>query len=734
MKKIKRNIRNKTAAIIVFLILFAGCTSCGKRKDGLSYVDPTIGNVSQLLQPTRPTVQIPFQVTRMTPGRRDYIDDQIRNFPAASLGIMPFTGTLTSGAPISSWDEQLEINTPYYYSTWLVDYNITVEFSPGVKTGYYRFSFPDNEVKNLYLGNIRGGTIQLTDPETLEAEVSARDGMKTFIYGKFNENSALNDTSSSGSSARFLSWPANAPGKIEFRFAVSYISMEQARKNMAEEIPDWSFNKVKDRAKYAWEKVMNQIEVKGGTDAHKRSFYTALYRTSSRMVNYTEDGQYYSGYDKQIHKDNRDFYVDDGIWDTYIALHPLHTILMPEKEGDMVHSYVRMYEQSGWLPRFPSIGGDRPVMNSFHTNIIILDAYRKGIRNFDVEKAYEAMKKNELSRTMLPWRNGPPCKLDSVYYEKGYYPSLRPDEKETFPEVNPSERRQTIAVTLGVCFDDWALAQLARELGKTDDYNFFLNRSKNYKNVWMPEKGFFIPKDSKGEFIDIDPAWDGGQGGRDYYDENNGWTYLWQVQHDLPGLMNLMGGKENFEKRLDQLFREGLGRSKYALYAKFPDFTGIVGQFSMGNEPSFHIPYLYNITGSPWKTQERVRMLIDTWFSDNIFGIPGDEDGGGMSAFVVFSGMGFFPLIPGVPVYTIGSPLFEEVKIHLTNGKTFIVKAPGGTEINKYIQKAWLNGKPLNSPWFTHEDLMKGGVLKLEMGPKPNKSWGTGKDLPSILN
>jgi len=733
MENIKVNHLLKISLIILILGLIDGCTSPGKNMKGLSYVDPTIGNVAQLLQPTRPTVQLPFQVTRMSPGRRDYIDDQIRNFPAGSLSIMPFTGTLSSAAPISSWDPQNETTTPYYYSTWLVDYDIKVEFTPGAKTGYYRFTFPAGSKKNLYLGNGRGGTMELKDKKTLEATVSGRDGMNTFFIGEFNENILPPDTISSGSSPRFLSWAESSSGIIELKFAVSYISMEQARKNLVKEIPEWSFKKVIESAKASWSKVMNQIEVKGGTDAHRRSFYTALYRTSSRMVNYSEDGQYYSAYDNQVHKDNRDFYVDDGIWDTYIALHPLHTILMPKQEGDMIHSYVRMYEQSGWLPRFPSINGDRPVMNSFHTNIIILDAYRKGIRTFDVEKAYEAMKKNALGRTMLPWRNGPPCALDSVYYEKGYYPSLRPGEKETESRVNPSERRQTIAVTLGVCFDDWALAQMAKELGKTEDYNFFLKRSKNYNNVWMPEKGFFIPKDSKGSFIDIDPAWDGGQGGRDYYDENNGWTYLWQVQHDLPGLISLMGGKENFEKRLDQLFRQGLGRSKYELYAKFPDFTGIVGQFSMGNEPSFHIPYLYNLTNSPWKTQKRVRMLIDTWYSDNIFGIPGDEDGGGMSAFVVFSGMGFFPLVPGLPVYTIGSPLFEEVKINLPNGKTFIVLAPGGTDTNKYIQKAWLNGKELDIPWFTHADLMKGGTLKLDMGPLPNKNWGNGPGKDSVL-
>lgn len=734
MRKITVNHLLKISASLLIPVLIYGCSQQGKNMNGLSYVDPTIGNVAQLLQPTRPTVNLPFQMVRMTPGRRDHIDDQIRNFPAGGLSIMPFTGALSTMAPVSSWDEQLEISTPYYFSTWLVDYGVTVEFAPGARTGFFRFTYPEKTIKNLYLGNNRGGNIKLINPTTLVSQTSSRDGMKTFFWGEFDKNAAFNDTSSISADLKYLTWSGDAENVLNLRFGISNLSMEQAQKNLADEIKGWSISKVKAFAEKSWEKVMGQIEVKGGTEAQKRSFYTALYRTSSRMVNYSEDGQYFSGYDKKLHKENRDFYADDGIWDTYIALHPLHAILIPEAEADMVDSYIRMYEQSGWLPRFPSISGDRPVMNCFHTDIMILDNYRKGIRNFNAEKAYEAMKKNALERTMLPWRNGPACKLDSVYYEKGFYPSLLPGEKETVQLVNPNERRQTIAVTMGICYDDWAVAQMARELGKNDDYEFFLKRSKNFRNVWSAEKGFFIPKDSKGEFIDIDPKWDGGQGGRDYYDENNGWTYLWQVQHDLPGLIGLMGGKQNFESRLDQLFRESLGRSKYELYAKFPDFTGIVGQFSMGNEPSFHIPYLYNLTGSPWKTQKRVRMLLDTWYTDNIFGIPGDEDGGGMSAFVVFSSMGFFPLIPGLPIYTIGSPLFEEVKIHLTNGKTFTVIAPGGTRINKYIQKAWLNGKPLDIPWFTHKDLMDGGLLKLEMGPYPNKSWGNGEGKDSFLN
>jgi predicted alpha-1,2-mannosidase len=363
-------------------------------------------------------------------------------------------------------------------------------------------------------------------------------------------------------------------------------------------------------------------------------------------------------------------------------------------------------------------------MNGFHSSITLLDDYRKGIRNFDVKKAYEGMKKNATEATLLPWRNGSSCALDSFYRAKGYFPALHPDEKETVALVHPFENRQAVAVTLGDSYDSWAFAQMAKDLDQKPDYEKFILKAKNYKNLWRAEKGFFMPKDASGKWIDIDPTWDGGPGGRAYYDENNGWTYLWQVQHDIPGLIDLMGGKANFEQRLDQLFRESLNRSKYELWAKFPDFSGIVGQFSMGNEPSFHIPYLYNFTDSPWKTQKRVRMLLDTWFMDTIFGIPGDEDGGGMSAFVVFSGMGFYPITPGLPIYTIGSPVFSKTIIHLDNGKDFTILAPNCSDTNKYIQEAYLNGKPLNAPWFTHQDIINGGELKLVMGAYPNKNWG----------
>lgn len=731
-----RTTNNLIKTGLAFLILLSGCTDRNVKEDLLSYVDPNIGGVGLILQPTRPTVQVPNQMVRMYPVRKDYLDDEIRFFPLTIIshrsgelfGIMPFSGDLSSDTPVSSWDREMEVSDPYYFSTWLESYNVTTEFAPGRKTGFFRFTFHGNHQKNLYLVNMREGHWIMADQNSLTCTESF-SGMKAYAYCELNQAGILRDTVLGVRPVQYIIFQDTTIDNIvEFKYGISFISPGQARENLSGEIPDWSFERLKDNAMVTWENVLEKIVVEGGTDAQKRTFYTALYRCHERMVDITEDGRYYSNYDGMVHDTDRDFYVDDWIWDTYLALHPLRTILDPVLESDMIQSYVTMYQQSGWLPTFPLLWGDNPCMNGFHSTIMILDAYRKGIRNFDIERAYEGMKKNATEATMLPWRNGPSCRLDTFYRSKDYFPALHPGEKETVDQVHPFEKRQSVAVTLGHSYDDWALAEMAGELGKEDDYELFIKRSQNYRNLWWPEKGFFMPKDEKGNWIDIDPSWDGGMGGRDYYDENNGWTYLWQVQHDIPGLIELMGGKRAFEQRLDQLFIEPLGRSKYETWSKFPDFSGIVGQFSMGNEPGFFVPYLFNLTDSPWKTQKHIRMLLDTWFPDNIFGIPGDEDGGGMSAFVVFSSMGFYPLTPGLPVYTIGSPVFEKVIISLPGGKKFIIEAKGDLRRDKYIQKAWINGKPLNTPWFTHSDLMAGGILKLEMGPYPNLYWGRETD------
>jgi predicted alpha-1,2-mannosidase len=724
----KSVIRSLTGILNISLLVltFSGCSSKDGIDDPLFYVDPDIGGVGLLLQPTRPSVQQPNQAIRVYPVRRDYIDDQIRYFPLTLIshrngelfGIMPFTGGIPEAIPVSSWDQDLEISTTYYLSTWLEDYNVTVEFAPGRKAGIFRMTFPDGMQKGIFLTNIRRGEWEKVSDREITA-VDSFNGMKAFINGMINTDFEMKEAEISGRKRQYLELGSDGTGKVEFRYAISFISEEQAAKNLKAELSGKGFENLKAEARQAWEEVLGKIKVEGGTESQKRTFYTALYRCYERMVDITEDGRYYSNYDSLVHETDRRFFVDDWIWDTYLAHHPLRIILDPGLESDMIQSYVEMYKQSGWLPTFPILWGDNPCMNGFHSSVMVLDAFRKGIKDVEYEIAYEAMKKNSLEATMVPWRNGPACPLDTFYNARGYFPALHPGEKETVSLVDPFEKRQSVAVTLGHSYDDWSVGQMAKELGRGDDYEYFMKRSQNFRNLWNADRGFFMPKDDRGNWIDIDPKWDGGMGGRDYYDENNGWTYLWQVQHDLPGLIELMGGNNGFEKRLDRLFREPLGRSKYETWSKFPDFSGIVGQFSMGNEPSFHIPYLYNLTDSPWKTQKRIRMLLETWFPDNIFGIPGDEDGGGMSAFVVFSMMGFYPLTPGIPEYTIGSPLFKKVTISLPDGKKFIIDAPESDKQNKYVQKATLNGKETERLFFSHDDLMKGGILKLDMDQYP---------------
>ena len=731
----------------ITLSIFSIAVASGQ-EDYTKYVDPTIGNVSQLLVPTYPTFSLPNQMIRMFPIKPDYIADQVTAWPfqieshrtSGILRMKVSLGEINS----ESWnkkmaiDHDLEIVRPWHYSTYLIDDDITVSFAPAKKCAIYKIDFPVSEKKNILISGtnamksdaIGENAFSMVERYSYKTRgiTPVTRNMSAFCYGEITDinSKTLTGLQISPSNGRMsVTISANGSKTALIKYAISYISLDQAKKNFKSEIADQSFENTVAKGKKAWDKVINQIEVEGGTEAQKRSFYTSLYRTYERMIDINEDGQSYSGYDGKVHQSNRPFFVDDWIWDTYLAKHPLNSILNPAMQSDILNSYTLMYEQSGWMPTFPQTLGNHLCMNCYHTSSLFIDAYRKGISGFDINKAYEGVKKNLTDATMLPWRQGTPkVKLDDFYHQNGYLPALRPGEKETEPLVDNFEKRQSVAVTLGMSFDAWTFAQLAKELGHQEDFVKYSEIANNYKKLWHPEMRLFMPKDNEGKWIMINPKLDGCPGFRDYYDENNGWTYAWQVQHDVDGLITLLGGKKNAEERLDQLFREPLDVSKQKYLLDAPDATGQVGQFIMGNEPSFHIPYLYNYFGAPWKTQKRIRFLLDVWFKDNIFGIPGDEDGGGMSAFVVFSAMGFYPVTPGLPVYTIGSPLFEKTTINLPDNKQFKVISKGASKENKYIQKAFFNGKEIDKPFFTHKELMAGGTLELIMANKPNKEWG----------
>ena len=730
-----------STAILLLGSVTAAMAQQPLKASNVSYVDPTIGSVGLILEPTRPAMYLPNSMVRVFPGRRDQLDDKISYFPLtiashrqeSLFGVLPVSGEINDDNWRQSRVSDREETSPYKYSVYLDDTD-NVQFSPTARSGYFSIRFAGNTPHQLRFSILNEeGELSVSGKRVITGKENF-SGMSAYFYAELNTD--ITGTSYRGENKHLFVATGNRAQQVDVRYGISFVSIEQAKANLQKEIPEWGIAAITNKAFQAWDKVLGQINVKGGTPAQKRVFYTSLYRSYERMVNINEYGKYYSAYDHQVHTSDKPFYVDNWLWDTYIALEPLQTLLNPAMEADKIRSYVTMYEQSGWMPSFSILWGDNPCMTDNHAAAWMADAWFKGVRDFDIKKAYEGLKKNSLQATLLPWKNGPATSLDSFYNEHGYMPALKPGEKETVKEVHGFERRQAVAVTLENSYDDWCIAQLAKAAGKPEDAALFLKRAANYKNVYRADHGFMWPKDADGNWIEpFDPKFSGGQGGRDYFTENNAYTYNWDVKHDLHGLFDLMGGRVKAEEKLDQLFREGLGRSKYQLWYTFPDATGMVGQFVMGNEPSFHIPYLYNYMGAPWKTQKRIRMLLDTWYTDNLFGIPGDEDGGGMTAFVVFSMMGFCPVTPGIPVYNIGSPVFEEVTIKLSNDKVFTVSAPGSSAKNKYIQQASLNGQPLNTPWFTHQALLKGGVLKLVMGEAPNKQWGNGEQAapPSSL-
>ena len=717
--------------ILIPLLIAAAVAACNRPcTNALENVDTSIGGVGVLLQPTRPTVQLPNQLVRWSPARADLLDDRVWDYPLtltthrlqSVFGFLPLNKESLTGPWRSAWQiYDGEKTTPYEYRSRLEGCDI--RFTVAKKCGIIEVNFEGSGL--LRFRSINGHGHFAFDGGVLRASEDFA-GMTAYTAVLFDCPVTVAEAPADGN-AILLSVPAK---KVTLRYGISYIDTDQALANIEQEIPAPDYNRVLSAAKSAWENTLGRISVKGGTEAQRRLFYTSFWRCCERMVDISEYGRYYSAFDHKVHEDSRPFYVDNWLWDTYVSLEPLQTILNPAQEEDKLRSYVQMYQQGGTMPSFAVVWGDWPAMTGNFAAVWMADSRAKGL-DFDLETAYEGVRANSLEATLLPWRNGPKCELDDFYNEHGWYPALHPGETETVEAVSlPWERRQSVSLSTVFSYADWATAQLARELGKADDEKLFLDRAAFYKNVYRPDKKMLWPKDKDGNWIEgVDPRYMD----RAYYTENNAYTFQWDVKHDFDGLFALMGGREQAEKNLDDLFRIQLDKPKFEFFKILPDATGMVGQFAMGNEPSFHIPYIYNYLGSPWKTQKRIHHLIDNLFADTVSGIPGDEDGGGMSSFVVFSMMGFFPVTPGIPVYAIGSPFFDEITITLPDGKSFTVKAKNYSKENKYIQSARLNGKALDRSWFTHEELMAGGVLELAMGSLPNKDWGRDNLPPSSI-
>lgn len=749
-KKIKTGV-----ALLASAFLLASCTAGGgtsPQKSPVDYVNPYMGNISHLLVPTYPTIHLPNSMLRVYPERADFTGDMLSGLPiivtshrgSSAFNLSPYQGEEAGLKPVINYSYDHEKIHPYRYQVYLDDNNIDVDYAPSHQSAVYSITFEGQGPAYLVF-NSRNGQLK-SDGKNISGYQFVDRKTKVYLYaetdkapqqcGVLADNTVkYGETSVEGKDAALVMAYGSDVKQLGVRYGISFISEEQAKKNLEREIAAYDVDVVAKIARNDWNDALGKIQTQGGTDDDKTVFYTSLYRCYERPVNLSEDGRYYSAFDGKIHEDGgRPFYTDDWIWDTYRATHPLRILIDNEEESNIIHSFLLMAEQMGtnWMPTFPEVTGDSRRMNSNHAVATVIDAWKKGVRGFDLEKAYIASKKGIEEKTLIPWSAKPAGWLDDFYKEHGYIPALKPGEKETVENVSIWEKRQPVAVTLGTAYDQWCLSQIAAELGKEDEAKHYLRESYNYRNLFNPDTRFFHPKDKDGKFIEpMDYRYDGGLGARDYYDENNGYIYRWDVQHNIGDLISMIGGDKIFTSALDSMFNEPLGMSKWQFYSFLPDHTGNVGMFSMANEPSLHIPYLYNYAGQPWKTQKRIRTLLNQWFRNDLMGVPGDEDGGGMSAFVVFSQMGFYPVTPGSPTYNIGSPVFTDVKIDLGNGNTFEVKANNASEENKYVQSARLNGKVLNQPWFQHSDIAQGGLLELEMGPRANKAWGIGTPPPS---
>lgn len=716
----------------------------------VDYVNPYIGNISHLLVPTYPTIHLPNSMLRVYPERENYTGNKINGLPiivtshrgSSAFNLSPFQGDVSNLKKVIPFGYDNEIVKPYFYSVDLDDYGINADYAVSHQSAIYELSFTNSTLPPYLMLNSGNGEMSV-DGNIVKGYQKLQNNTIVYLYLEIDRNpedtGVISDDkfdnskkASDGENACVALKFSKGVTKLKVRYGVSFISSEQAAKNLHREIKDYDLKSIESKGRRLWNETLGKIQVNGDDEDQKTIFYTSLYRTYERMICISEDGNYFSAYDGKVHNDNGiPFYTDDWIWDTYRATHPLRIIIEPQMESAMINSYVAMTQQMPrpWMPNFPEVTGDSRRMNSNHGVAMVADAYVKGLRGFDLAEAYQACKAAITEKTLAPWSSKPAGVLDRFFKDHGYFPSLAPGERETVSEVHGWERRQPVAVTLGTVYDEWCLAQIAKSLKKNDEYKYFSGRSLNYHKIFNTETKFFHPKDTFGNFMpDLDYRFPPGIGGRDAYDENTGFVYKWDVQHNIGDLVAMMGGKKAFVDELEKMYDTPLGKGRPDFYHIYADHTGNVGQFSMGNEPSMHVPYLYNYAGQPWRTQKRVRSLLKQWFRNDLMGIPGDEDGGGLTAFVVFSQIGFYPVTPGLPMYVIGSPVFRSVKLDIGNGKTFEVECVNYSPDNKYIQSASLNGKIWNKSWFSHDDLMKGGKLVFIMGKHPDKDWAASDD------
>lgn len=743
----------KNLTIATSLALIASTTAFAS-KTPVDYVNPYIGNISHLLVPTYPTVHLPNSMLRVYPERADFTGEKINGLPVivtshrgkSAFNLSFFQGDESGLRPVYDYTYDRESITPYSYDCYFDEAEAWSHFVPSRRAAIYEIEFDNTATSPYIILNTRKGALSY-DRNAISGYQYVTPETKVYVYMETlekpigcvalkNEKRLSDKKSVDGKNAAIALRFDENTSKIHIRYGISFIDEAQAKLNLNKEITDFDINRYRRQAKEIWNNTLGLIKATSADPEDLTLFYTSLYRTYERMICITEEGnRYYSAFDNSIHTDATPFYTDDWIWDTYRAVHPLRALIEPEKETHMIKSFLRMGRQMGddWMPTFPEVTGDSRRMNSNHGVATVIDLYNKGIRNFDLAYAYEICKKGITEKSLCPWVGDPKGSVTDFYWNHGYIPAISDSIADTNPEVHHFEKRQPVAVTLGTAYDEWCLASIAKELGHDADYSRFIDGSLNYRKIYNRSTAFFHPKDSTGQFIEpFDYSTSGGLGARNAYGENNGWVYRWDVPHNIADLVEMMGGKDNFLRYLDDMYSTPLPTGKYSFFAQLPDHTGNVGMYSMANEPSMHIPYLYNYVGESWRTQKRIRSLLRQWFRNDLMGMPGDEDGGGMSAFVVFSMIGFYPVTPGLPMYVIGSPMFEDVTITLPGDRKFHIHADNYSPENKYIQSARLNGQDWEQSWISHEDVAAGGTLVFVMGPKPNKNWASASIPPSF--
>lgn len=644
-----------------------------------------------------------FSHTRLSgTGASDLID----------ITLMP----TSSGRTSSAFTHDEEKARPGYYQVMLKDENINAELTTTQRNGIHRYQYPagkDAEIildmdhsadKGSWGRRIINSQIRILNDHAVEGYriiTGWAKLRKIYFYmefsspiltstlrdgGRVHENTAVINGTNLHGCFRF----GQLNGKpLTCKVALSSVSMENARQNMEQEAPHWDFDRYVAAADADWEKQLGKIEVKG-TEVQKEIFYTALYHTMIQPNTMSDVNGEYMAADYTTRKvaNNETHYTTFSLWDTFRASHPLYTLLEPERVTDFVKSMIRQYEYYGYLPIWQLWGQDNYCMIGNHSIPVITDAILKGIPGIDMEKAYEAVYNSSV--TSHP--NSP----FEVWEKYGFMPE--------------NIQTQSVSITLEQAFDDWCVAQLAAKLNKDADYQRFHKRSEYYRNLFHPKTKFFQSKNDKGEWIEpFDPYQYGGNGGHPFT-EGNAWQYFWYVPHNIQALMELTGGTKAFEQKLDTFFT-----STYKGEQMNHNASGFVGQYAHGNEPSHHVTYLYTLAGRPERTQELIREIFDTQYKNKPDGLCGNDDCGQMSAWYMFSAMGFYPVDPVSGDYVFGAPQLPKIVLHLADGKTFTVIAENLSKEHKYVDSITLNGEPYTKNTISHEDILKGGTLVYKM-------------------